>query len=379
MKKNILYILGIALLFHLLISCKDSNSDNNPSGPDEENPSQWLTETISISAKSPVVALDNNNNPHISFLDAGYVKYASRNSGNWDIETVGKVSNAGGTYANGGISALAVDAFDRPHISYYDYGNICFQYAVKNEGGWNITPVALPNDPKMSYDSPFIPWAESSIIIDKNSGMVHIAFQMLGGLSGYVMGYWNSTMMTALIADGDGTNIGYQNSIALDNNGWPAISYEDRGNNILKYAQWNGAGFDVQNISAMPNVYWREHLTSLDIDNDNNAHIAFYGHGGYKYAVQNNNTWLIDMIPFDSGYPALSLSLDNTDCPQIAFVSLDTGSSYRLKYSCLDNSDWLYNNVEDGVNHCSVTTGSDGKIALVYETNDNILKYTYNK
>ena len=55
------------------------------------------------------LALDSNNNPHISYIGPG-IKYAYWD-GNWHTERVD-----GGE----GCASIALDSNDNPHISYYD-------------------------------------------------------------------------------------------------------------------------------------------------------------------------------------------------------------------------------------------------------------------
>jgi len=375
--------LAIGILFILFFTTGCDDSSNNPLSADDDNNNNnnntsWTAETVAAEGAYPALVLDSKGNAHLSYLDMneGYVKYARGDGQNWVIETVAKVSNSNGTFANGGMSSVAVNAADEPCICYYDYGDVQFRYASKSTDNWTIVSIPLPMDPKMSYDSPFIPWAESSIIVDKQSGDVHIAMQMLGGWSGYVLGYWRSGMNAALIVDDSDANTGYNNSIALDNNGNPVITYEARVIGQLKCARWNGSGFDKETIAAMPNMYWMQHLSSLALDSLGVCHVAFYGQNGYKYARW-NGSWEIKDIAFQSGYPALSLSLDKNCSAQIALVTIDYGNSYRLKQAFMNGTDWSYQNIEDNISDCAIACGSNSKMAVAYETNSGELKFAY--
>jgi len=355
-----------------------STSGDNPTESNiEDDPNDWSIETINSGGEYPSLAIDTDGMPHISYLDYtdGYVKYATPNGDTWTVASVGKVSNSNGTIANGGISSIALDALNNPHITYYDYGNVQFKYAYKNGTNWIILYIPLPNDPLMSYDSPFIPWEESSVIVNKQTGMTHVSLQMSGGLSGSVLGYWRSGMSEAVIVDGDDANSGYHNAIALDGNGRPGISYEARGSGELKYAYWSGMAFEIETIAPMPLVYWMERITSIAMDSNNMPHIAYYGQGVYKYAHKNGASWTIKDMTYQSGYPALSLSLDNNGLPHIALVAIDTGNSYRLKHAFLNDSQWAFENIEDNINHCAIALDSAGQIHVVYETDSGELKY----
>lgn len=383
MKLSVFAFSGILVLFFGMMACND-NGGNNPVDADNNNNNNnngttWTTDTIFSTGLYPAIVQDENANPRISFLDNndGYVKYAVRNGDSWSIEPVAKVSDANGTFANAGVTSMALDAQDNPYITFYDYGSDQFKLASKNGNTWNIIPIPLPNDPKMSYDSPFIPGAESSVIIDKQNGIVHIALHMLGGLSGYVLGYWRSGMTAALIVDDSDGQTGFNNSIALDSNGWPAISYEAKGAGELKYAKWNGSGFDKETVADMPDIYWMNHLSSLRIDDADIPHIVFYGQGGYKYASKNGSVWVIKDLSFQSQYPSLSLSIDSNNNPEIVMVTNDFGNANRLKQACLNGSNWSYDNIEDNIQDCVIATCTTGRIAVAYVTDNFVLKYAY--
>ena len=376
--KTIALSLLPALMLLLIIGCSKESDPTKPK--DDEIPTNtWTTESLSVQGEYPSLAVNSEGIPCVSYLDFNddYIKYAVRNGNSWTIESVGKVSNANGTVANGGISSLAMDPAGNPRITYYDYGNVHFKYARKIGDGWDLAVIPLPNDPLMSYASPFIPWEESSIVIDQ-SGTAHVSLQMTGGLSGNVTGYWRSGYSTAVIVDVADANCGYHNAIALDGNGNPGISYEARTSGELKYAHWNGVSFDLETISPMPLFYWRERLTTLRYDNANSPHIVTYGQTNYKYLHKSGGVWISKDIPFQSGYPAISLDLDANGSPRIALVTVDTGNSYRLKYAYLNGDNWVFENIADDIEISSLVVDQAGKIHILFETDFNELKYAHN-
>jgi len=331
--------------------------------------SVWNIETVlpvGSVGEYPSLAIDNNGNPHISYLDYndGYVKYAFKNGTSWSISSVGYVANSNGTIANGGLSSIALDAANNPHICYFDYGSGHFKYAKKTGTSWTISIIPLPTTSSYSY----IPWAESSIAVDKTTGIAHVSLQMLGGP--YSLGYWNSGLVSAVIVDNLDGNSGWHNAIALDGNGFPNISYEARGAGNLKYAHWNGSAFDLETVAPMPNVYWEDRLTSLAIDGNNNPHIAYYGQdGGYKYASKNGSSWTINSIPLTSGYPSLSLSLDGTGMPHLALGG---------EYAYWNGSSWSLEIIEHNVGRSAIAVDNSGKIHIAYNTETGgtgIIKY----
>jgi hypothetical protein len=372
----------------------------------------WNIETVlpvGSVGEYPSIAVDNNGNPHISYLDYtdGYVKYAYKSGTTWSIENVEYVADLSGTIADAGLSSIALDAANNPHICYkssfgFDPVHLDdqhtarphFKYARKVGGSWTTTVIPLP-DNSLGYPPPdnlCIPLAECSIAVDKTTRTAHVSLQMYG--ISQVLGYWNTGLVEAILVDKqavteDGSGgLGFNNAIALDGNGSPNISYEDRGRVwwetvytpvTLKYAHWNGSAFNLETVAPMSNIYWEDRLTSLAIDKDNNPHIAYILYEeGYKYAYKNGSSWTIEDIPYNSGYPSLSLSLDGTGKPHLALVANDYGNAYRLKHACWDGSSWSFDTIEDNVGRCAIAVDDSGKIHIVYNTDiggTGIIKY----
>ena len=95
----------------------------------------------------------------------------------------------------------------------------------------------------------------------------------------------------------------------------------------------------------------------------------------YKYAEKSGSQWTIKDLNYQSGYPALSLSLDSNGSPHVAIVTVDTGNAYRLKHASLSGTEWRYDNIADNTNHCAIAVDQLNKIHLVYETDSGELKY----
>jgi hypothetical protein len=84
--------------------------------------------------------LDSAGHPHISYFDEtnDNLKYAYLDGvAGWQIETVdtGDPTGAGDV---GRYSSLALDADNRPHISYYDSINMNLKYAYSDGSSWHL-------------------------------------------------------------------------------------------------------------------------------------------------------------------------------------------------------------------------------------------------
>ena len=119
----------------------------------------WDINTIDSNGfvgKETSIALDANDNPHISYVDSSNLalKYAAFNGSTWDIETID------GTGELGSITdiSIAIDAEGHPHISYHDDTNDYLKYAAFNGSIWDINTI----------DSTGIVGWDTSIALDAN-------------------------------------------------------------------------------------------------------------------------------------------------------------------------------------------------------------------
>ena len=78
------------------------------------------------------LALDENDQVHISYYDNADVVYAYQDGDSWQFETV-DVGGQPGMY-----TSLAFDDNDYAHISYYDWEKYDLKFAYQDAGGWHI-------------------------------------------------------------------------------------------------------------------------------------------------------------------------------------------------------------------------------------------------
>ena len=368
-----LFNLGILVVTTGCGSGTPSATDDDGGSPDAGV--SWSIETVIPSGTvgmHPSIAVDADNHPHISYCDYAEktVKYAYWDGTDWSIQTVGSATDPSTeALANGGLSSIALDGAGNPHICYYQSGTGGgYIYARQSESGWTHDAVPLGS---------YVAGGECSIAVDETTGAASISLLLMGQF-GMALGYWNSSSpgSSAVVVDDSDGNSGYNNSIVLGSDGFARISYEARGDSTVNYAIWNGSSFEIETVSDVSLVYWETRLTSLAVDDDDNPHVAYYG-DGFRYAHRSGSQWEAEAIPYNSGYPALSLSLDGTSRPHMAFVGIDTGNCCRLKHASWDGSAWSFESIDDDVDDCGIAVDGVGRVHIVYSqgNTDTVIKY----
>ncbi len=314
------------------------------------------------------LALDSLDRPRISYTYGwgswpvfySYLKYAQWTGSSWQFQVVADTGSVGwGT-------SLALDSNDSPHISYNYYyyrsptDQLSFlRYAKWTGNNWQISTVS-------TYDS------HLSLALD-NGNIPHIAHNEYGKLS---YSSWTGSEWQTQDVDFGGDGIGKENSLTLDRNGNPHISYWDETNGDLKYARWTGGVWQVQTVDWTGNV---GRYTSLALDSNNNPHISYYDvtNGDLKYARWAGSIWQIQTVDAvgDVGQYT-SLELDGNGNPHISYYD---GTNGDLKYARWTGSSWEVNTVDSTGNVGQYTSleldrNSNPHISY-YDVTNRALKY----
>jgi hypothetical protein len=262
------------------------------------------------------IALDSDNKPHVAYekgFDWGAAKYAKRNGG-WSKEEIESGSSSDGMVGDG--TAIAVDNNNCPHVVYEkDEPNDQLRYAKKTGGYWNIetvdtdyywcTDIAVDN-----YGQPHI-----SYISRKDGGSIRYAVKTGSG--------WEKETLESNIGlwyDG-------RTSIAIDDSGYPRITYWGENINCLKYARKTDTGWEIQTVDT---VNSDRGTSSLVLDNNGNPHISYFDddHEKVKYAGWNGSSWDIQIVA-DCGNGGNAIAIDPSSYIHIAYE--DGGSLYHAK------------------------------------------------
>jgi hypothetical protein len=151
--------------------------------------------------------------------------------------------------------------------------------------------------------------------------------------------------------DSDGY-VGRFTSIALDDFGYPHISYQDHGNSDLKYAYWDGASWQIETVES---DFSTGFYTSLVLDSSNHPNIAYFNNSwnSLRYARWDGASWQIEIV--DTGVENLgwnSLALDSFEYPHISYWD---NTDNDLKYARWDGAGWQIETVDSAGNtgHCT--------------------------
>jgi hypothetical protein len=332
--------LALALILTLLVSsvigfwCVISNSTF-----------AWNSQTVD--AKSGLwssLALDSNNNPHISYSAVlsynhrygdFYLMYASWNGSAWEIQNLGPTD---------GSDSLKLDSANNPHIVYRNNSNLMY---AKLEGSTWIYQIVDRDDIGFM-----------DLALDSN-GNPHISY-----CKGNALKYASWTNASWRIQTVD-SQAGYQNSIALDAKDYPQIFY-GKGIQVteanvgllnLKYAAWTGSTWNIQtvttNVSQVGKVvldsYGSPHIcyVSADIRAFVQAEntVTFYETDTLKYAFKEGSAWKIQTV-------AQGKSKSNPDNFKIGSLALDASNNPHMSFY---EAQYNVENVVNGMKYASWT------------------------
>jgi hypothetical protein len=295
---------------------------------------KWTTETVDASGVQTSIAVDQNQNVHISYF-SGVVKYGFRpaDSSRWFIMDIAP----GGGYSEV-FTRLALDPEGNPQI--------CFtpgvlKYASFEHHKWNIQEVG-PQSGLIEYT------CSLAVAADGTRHVVWYQYGVPGG--GYYLHVKHAVLQNgvwmARTIDFDGQS-GKWNSLALDSQGNPHVTYDSFLIGQLKYAYWDGKewkGTVVDSPSISPNGSNSHGLgSSLVLNGKGKAQISYEEDNSVKYAWEKDSAWKIDIIDNVSlkssnwswvGYRTRQ-ALDPQGNPHIVYE--DDGA---VKHAYWDGSNW---------------------------------------
>jgi hypothetical protein len=265
----------------------------------------WQREIIAPVASyhnaGPAVIIDNQGRFHIAYYNnserLGYAFY----NGTWTIEQVDT------TYRTGDYCDIEIDGNGNPSIAYHRYTGMFsgyLRFARKISGQWQIIEQAT------EYGG-----YHANLEFD-NQGNAHISDCTS----------WSGGDLRYLTYDGENwqiekptlTNVGGYNSMVLDNQGRPQISFywADGTNYDLKFTNKNSGAWQVYTVDHGLQLFKRGWDNHIAIDNNQNLHIAYHCHNEdlLKYARGIGNSWNTQIVDSIGGYDSyIGIALDGND------------------------------------------------------------------
>ncbi|MEM3555048.1 MAG: hypothetical protein QXU79_04475 [Candidatus Micrarchaeaceae archaeon] len=139
--------------------------------------------------------------------------------------------------------------------------------------------------------------------------------------------------------------MGEYNSLALDAEGHPHISYWDRDLWALKYAYNDGSGWLTETVDSAGYIVWSP--TSLAVDSSGRPHITYCACASctdcaeLRHAWRDGGGWLTETVELHAG--GASLALDSSGRPHMAYVGRG-----GLCYGYYDGTTWITETVDWG-------------------------------
>jgi len=329
--------------------------------------------------KSSSLKIDKNGNVHVAYVvdDGGTypLKYAF-----WDHALKRWFVMA--VAQNSGACSLALDSKQRPHISFVDYGTASgskLRYAYWDGAAWQKQAIPLNSDIIAYFNS---------IALDANDRPSISFYEYRGPKESEIkirlrMVTWTGEYWQVRTIDGE-EGSGKFNSMAIDASGRIHIAYANVSANTagLRYALWNGAAWKTEIVDTAPqnNGDAVGYSTCLALDKDGDPHIAYMNESnpGLKYAVHKGGQWRIFAVERLAriGYPDRnSIAVDENGRPYISYYDAGRGI---LRLAHVSGQKWMIETVDgNGAGFTSSVAIHDGAIWISYADDAGALKVAH--
>ncbi len=281
-------------------------------------------------------------------------------------------------------TSLALDQDDFPHISYYDEGNEALKYAWYDgtTQTWRLSFI-LDDDQRddgkyssiaLSYSGqPEVLFVDISWFEDEDDDLWHCHFTR------------NDPPGSITLVDGDDPSValGQYTSTAMDDQDTAHISYYDLQNANLKYAKFNGNGWDITTgDDSFGDVGKYTSIAVCIVNQKPVVHISYYDDSSHdlKYARYDGDKWYPTSIDTQGDVGLwTSIALDSDGFPRISYYD---ATNTRLKHAYWDGSDWNTEVVDEPDNtdvgqytSIAIDPSNDHSRISYYDETNGDLKY----
>jgi hypothetical protein len=276
---------------------------------------RWFVMTVEQNASFCSLTLDSQQHPHISYADAGggsgaKLRYASWDGRAWKREAIPLTSDVVGYY-----TSIALDANDRPSISFYEYrGPKGTDIAVRMRVvAWDGKHWLVNTIDDQNQSGKF-----NALAID-SKGHKHLVYANVNALTtGMRYAYWDGKAWLLEIFDGPEQNalgyVGYAAALALDRDGDPHASYMNYSTPAVKYAVRKNGRWKVELVERLAGVAYPDR-NGITVDDHGDPYMSYYdsGRGTLRLAHLAESKWMVETV--DSGA-----------CGYTSSVQVDRGS-----------------------------------------------------
>jgi len=247
----------------------------------------WTKEVADTSGRSMSLAADAEGNVHMSYGAAeGRLKYAFRPAGP-NSKWFAMVLGGGVAYTN-----LKVDAQNNPHIcsTYLSLPLRYFHYDGKNWTSQEIAPEdtnAVPLACSVAISSDGTPRLSWYRLVSGEHMYAHLRYAELRE------GAW---MMRTVDYD---MQTGKWNSMILDSQGNPIISYDAFVKGLMKIGRWNGTEWAISVVDsrgAHGTDYSLGMGSSVVMDAKGFIHVVYYSDSELRHAWKDENSWKVEVV-----------------------------------------------------------------------------------
>ncbi len=303
------------------------------------------------------LAIDANDALHVSYYDSanGDLKYTTNASGAWMAATIDSVNDTGRS------TDIFIDPLGYVHISYQDYTNKDIRYATNSSGSWINELVDATGD---------LGYRGTSIGID-STGAAWISFYLEEGGGGRLLVANNSGGgWVTEIAD----NLewpGQYSSLAVDSADKVHISHKDWGAPAarLEYTTNASGSWVTQTVDISAGS--PGHYTSLALDSQGKVHISYQTNGDLLYATNASGSWVTQVADTaDAAGYYTSLALDKNDKAHIGY---GVAGVFDLRYATNESGSWetMDFHVTGNVGQfASIALDSTGRPHLTYHSDE---------
>jgi hypothetical protein len=252
--------------------------------------STWFTMVLGGRTVYTNLKVDQHNDPHICSTYLGLpLRYVHYDGKNWNFQEIKPEDNMAVPLG----CAVAIAADGTPHLSWYRLtsGERMFahlRYAVLKAGAWFTRT--------LDYDMQTGKW--NSMILDPQGNPVISYDAFVKGLM--KIARWNGKEWTIAVVDSRGAHgtdysLGMGSSLIMDSKGVIHIAYYS--DSEIRHALQVGETWKVEVVDRItPTGAAADYRSSILIDHDGILHIAFEDFGVLKHAYWDGTAWRIEVI-----------------------------------------------------------------------------------